>query len=42
VVLIGGVAIHMFGVGLPIALFAARAVFSPCLPGSTSAPQPVA
>ena len=28
-VLIGGVAIHMFGVGLPIALIAARAVFAP-------------
>ena len=27
--LLGGVAIHMFGVGLPIALFAARAAFSP-------------
>lgn len=42
VVLVGGVAIHMFGVGLPIALFAASAVFSPRLPGSTSAPQPIA
>ena len=41
-VLAGGVAIHMFGVGLPIALFAARAVFSPNPPGSTSAPQPIA
>lgn len=40
--LVGGVAIHMFGVGLPIALFAARAVFSPAPPGSTSAPQPIA
>lgn len=28
-VLLGGVAIHMFGVGLPIALFAARAAFPP-------------
>jgi hypothetical protein len=28
-VLLGGVAIHMFGVGLPIALFAARAAFAP-------------
>jgi len=28
-VLLGGVAIHMFGVGLPIALFAARAKFGP-------------
>jgi hypothetical protein len=27
-VLLGGVAIHMFGVGLPIALFAARATFA--------------
>lgn len=27
--LLGGVAIHMFGVGLPIALFAARAAFAP-------------
>lgn len=26
---LGGVAIHMFGVGLPIALFAARAAFAP-------------
>jgi hypothetical protein len=41
-VLIGGMAIHMFGVGLPIALFAARAAFSPSLPGSISTPQPVA
>jgi hypothetical protein len=41
-VLLGGVAIHMFGVGLPIALFAARAAFSPSLPGSISTPQPVA
>lgn len=28
-VLAGGLAIHMFGVGLPIALFAARAAFAP-------------
>lgn len=28
-VLLGGVAIHMFGVGLPIALVAARAAFAP-------------
>lgn len=34
-VLLGGVAIHMFGVGLPIALFAARAAVAPRLPGST-------
>lgn len=27
-ILLGGAAIHMFGVGLPIALFAARAVFA--------------
>ena len=30
-VLTGGVAIHMFGVGLPIALFAARAALAPRL-----------
>ncbi|KQY26503.1 hypothetical protein ASD38_19890 [Caulobacter sp. Root487D2Y] len=41
-VLVGGVAIHMFGVGLPIALFAARAALSSRLPGSTSTPQPAA
>jgi hypothetical protein len=40
-VLLGGVAIHMFGVGLPIALFAAR-VASSRAPGSTTAAQPVA
>jgi hypothetical protein len=41
-VLLGGVAIHMFGVGLPIALFAARAAFSPGLSGSSAAPHPAA
>lgn len=41
-VLIGGVAIHMFGVGLPIALFAARVVVSSRPPGSTARPQPAA
>ncbi len=41
-VLIGGVAIHMFGVGLPIALFAARAAVSAHAPGQTTAPQPTA
>jgi hypothetical protein len=41
-VLLGGVAIHMFGVGLPIALFAARAAFASSSPGSASAPQPAA
>ena len=34
-VLIGGLAIHMFGVGLPIALFAARAA------APTTAPTPI-
>ncbi len=38
-VLLGGVAIHMFGVGLPIALFAARAAFTPA---STSRLEPAA
>lgn len=36
--LLGGVAIHMFGVGLPIALFAARAAFAP----PTATPTPAA
>lgn len=40
-VLLGGLAIHMFGVGLPIALFAARAA-APGLSGATSAVQPAA
>jgi hypothetical protein len=33
-VLLGGVAIHMFGVGLPIALFAARAALAPRAPSN--------
>ena len=33
-----GVAIHMFGVGLPIALFAARAAVAPGIPAPTIAP----
>ncbi len=41
-VLVGGLAIHMFGVGLPIALFAARAAFSSRFPGSSSVPHPAA
>jgi len=35
-VLLGGVAIHMFGVGLPIALFAARAALSARMPSPTA------
>ncbi|CAN7170685.1 hypothetical protein [Caulobacter sp. LjRoot300] len=38
-VLVGGVAIHMVGVGLPIALFAARAALSPPLPTASSPPE---
>jgi len=41
-VLIGGVAIHMFGVGLPIALFAARAALPPRPSGPISTAQPAA
>lgn len=41
-VLLGGVAIHMFGVGLPIALFAARAAPSLGLAGVASTAQPAA
>ena len=37
-VILGGVAIHMFGVGLPIALFAARAAVAPGIPAPTAAP----
>jgi hypothetical protein len=40
--LVGGVLIHMFGVGLPIALFAARAAFAPRAAAQTPAPQPIA
>jgi len=41
-VLVSGVAIHMFGVGLPIALFAARAALSPRVPhGVAAAGAPV-
>ena len=41
-VLLGGLAIHMFGVGLPIALFAARATFSARTPAPTAAPRSIA
>jgi hypothetical protein len=41
-VLVGGLAIHMFGVGLPIALFAARATFSTRTPTPTAAPRSIA
>lgn len=40
-VLLGGLAIHMFGVGLPIALFAARATSSAMTPAPTAAPHSV-
>lgn len=41
-VLLGGVAIHMFGVGLPIALFAARATFLARTPAPTAVPRSIA
>ena len=40
-VLLGGVAIHMFGVGLPIALFAARAIFPAKTPAPTAVPHSI-
>ena len=41
-VLLGGLAIHMFGVGLPIALLAARATFSAKTPAPTAVPRSIA
>jgi uncharacterized membrane protein SirB2 len=40
-ILFGGLAIHMFGVGLPIALFAARAALAARTPNPGPGAQPI-